>query len=260
MYDFSNYKTFKELFRYLYYKKMSVNDAEMEQSEFDAKLNALNKYSPKGEKYFKTKNKLLNNAENFYKGIKKIIEGFKKGIFLLKSDGEFEQQTSEESGAAAFNEGVKIKEADINNELLKYFFTFEKLNKIESPSDMLQYLYMAKDRKENTNLVKSLNKALKDLEEEIVNMSDEEKKSKKPEKIVEIVKEILNFNEQIQIGKGLKIITPSQMLSRLPTSLAQLQAGNNSEKLKNEIRQLLYSLYRSKNMTKQVYNNLIKYI
>ena len=54
-----------------------------------------------------------------------------------------------------------------------------------------------------------------------------------------------------QQGKGIKILTPNQMLSRLPISLAQLQAGNNSEKLKNEIRQLLYSLYRSKNMTKQ---------
>ena len=50
------------------------------------------------------------------------------------------------------------------------------------------------------------------------------------------------------------------MLSRLPITLAQLKAGNNSKKLKNEIRQLLYSLYGSKNMTKQVYNNLIKYI
>ena len=50
------------------------------------------------------------------------------------------------------------------------------------------------------------------------------------------------------------------MLNRLPIALAQLQAGNNSNKLKNEIRQLLYSLYRSKNMTKQVYNNLIKHI
>ena len=48
------------------------------------------------------------------------------------------------------------------------------------------------------------------------------------------------------------------MLSRLPISLAQLKAGNNSEKLKNEIRQLLYRLYHSKNMTKQVCNNLIK--
>ena len=49
------------------------------------------------------------------------------------------------------------------------------------------------------------------------------------------------------------------MFSRLPIALAQLQAGNNSNKLKNEIRQLLYSLYRSKNMTKQVYNNLMNY-
>ena len=47
-----------------------------------------------------------------------------------------------------------------------------------------------------------------------------------------------------QQGEGLKILTPNQMLSRLPISLAQLKAGNNSEKLKNEIRQLLYSLYR----------------
>ena len=53
-----------------------------------------------------------------------------------------------------------------------------------------------------------------------------------------------------QQGKGIKILTPNQMLSRLPISLAQLEAGNNSNKLKNEIRQLLYSLYRSKNMTK----------
>ena len=49
-----------------------------------------------------------------------------------------------------------------------------------------------------------------------------------------------------QQGKGLKILTPNQMLSRLPISLAQLNAGNDSEKLRNEIRQLLYSLYRSK--------------
>ena len=91
-------------------------------------------------------------------------------------------------------------------------------------------------------------------------MSKEERKIEKPDNRVEIVEEILKFNEQNQKGQGLKTLTPSQMLSRLPISLAQLKAGNNSEKLKNEIRQLLYSLYRSKNMTKQVYNNLIKYI
>ena len=64
-------------------------------------------------------------------------------------------------------------------------------------------------------------------------------------------------NEQ---GQGLKILTPNQMLGRLPISLAQLKAGNNSEKLKNEIRQLLYSLYRSKKLTKQLYKSLIDII
>ena len=61
-------------------------------------------------------------------------------------------------------------------------------------------------------------------------------------------------------GAGLKILTNKQMLNRLPILLAQIQAGNNSMKLKNEIRQILYSLYRSKVLTKTVYNNLIKSI
>ena len=88
-------------------------------------------------------------------------------------------------------------------------------------------------------------------------MSEAEKEIEDWESIVNIVEKILKFNKQNQQGEGIKILTPNQMLNRLPISLAQLQAGNNSEKLKNEIRQLLYSLYRSKNMTKQIYKSLI---
>ena len=62
-------------------------------------------------------------------------------------------------------------------------------------------------------------------------MSEEEKKIEKPNEIVNIDEEILKFNKQIQSGGGLKILTPNQMLSRLPITLAQLKAGNNSEKL-----------------------------
>ena len=61
-------------------------------------------------------------------------------------------------------------------------------------------------------------------------------------------------------GSGLKILTNKQMLNRLPILLAQRKAGNNSKSLKNEIRQILYSLYRSKVLTKSVYNNFIKSI
>ena len=79
-------------------------------------------------------------------------------------------------------------------------------------------------------------------------MSEREKKIQKPNEIVIIVEDIRG---------GLKILTPSQMLSRLPITLAQWKAGNNSQKLQNEIRQLSYSLYRWKKLTKIIYNNLI---
>ena len=124
---------------------------------------------------------------------------------------------------------------------------------LEKPILMYKVLYETNnDKEKNSKLVEIFNSGLKDLEEEIKNMSKRKIKNEKPHNIVKVVKKILDFNEHSQKGKGLKILTPNQMFSRLPIALAQLQAGNNSNKLKNEIRQLLYSLYRSKNMTKQV--------
>ena len=65
---------------------------------------------------------------------------------------------------------------------------------------------------------------------------------------------------QAKNGTGLKILTPEQMLQRLPIALAQIKAGNNSESLLNEIRQIVYSLYQSKEVPKKGYNNIIKSI
>ena len=73
-------------------------------------------------------------------------------------------------------------------------------------------------------------------------------------------KKFLEFNRQNQEGQGLKILTPDQLISRLPITVAQLKARNNAEKLNNEIRQLLYSVYRSKKFKKSVYHNLINTI
>ena len=68
-----------------------------------------------------------------------------------------------------------------------------------------------------------------------------------------------NYNVRNNETKGtrLKILTPKQMFQRLPIALAQIKAGNNSESLSNEIRQIVYSLYQ---ITKKVYNNIIKSI
>ena len=91
-------------------------------------------------------------------------------------------------------------------------------------------------------------------------LKDDLLKTAENEKIIDIVERILELNSEKQLGLGLNILTPNQMLSRLPISLAQFKAGNNSEKLKNKIRQLLYSSYRSKKLTKQLYKSLVDII
>ena len=126
---------------------------------------------------------------------------------------------------------------------------------------MLKTLYTTNDnKKKNSKIVNVIKSWLSDLKNEIENISEEEKEIEKPNEIVNIVEEILEFKKQKQEGKRLKILISDQMLSRLPITLAQLKAGNNSEKLKNKIRQLLYSLYRSKKLTKQLYTSLIEII
>ena len=89
---------------------------------------------------------------------------------------------------------------------------------------------------------------------------------KKMRRYAKGLKDIVDFyypksgSDTSKKGEGLKILTNKEMLNRLPISFAQIEAGNNSNKLKNETRQILYSLYRSKALTKTVYNKLIKSI
>ena len=84
-------------------------------------------------------------------------------------------------------------------------------------------------------------------------------KTKIQKKYSILLKKFLDFNTQ-QKGKGLKILTPKQILQRLPISLAQVKAGNTSENLLNEIRQIMYSLYQAKKITKKLYSNIMNSI
>ena len=125
---------------------------------------------------------------------------------------------------------------------------------------MLKNLYRINDKYKSNDSVNVIKSGLSDLKNEIIYISEEEKEIEKSNEIIDIVEEILEFNKQNQQGQGLKILTPNQMLSRLSITLAQLKAGNNSEKLQNEISQLFYSLYKSKKLTKQLYKSLVDII
>ena len=125
---------------------------------------------------------------------------------------------------------------------------------------MLKYLPSLKTTDNYNQATSLIEENCTDFKDEVEIMSEGDKKNKGV-KILNIIENILNFTlKERKIGQGLKILTPNQMLSRLPITLAQLEAGNNSEKLKNEIRQLLYLLYRSKKLTKHLYKSLIDII
>ena len=167
-----------------------------------------------------------------------------------------------------------------------------KINKSNAASNFKKLKQKVKNDKLKHDLVKHLEKSLfgEDLEsiepEEKYQESVGERVKTRPRKISKATADYLEYEKEHTKGQkrfsddydsngwssgsgnvvskskgtGLEILTDKQMLNRFHILLAQIQAGNNSIKLKNEIRQILYSLYRSKALTKTVYNNLIKSI
>ena len=150
-----------------------------------------------------------------------------------------------------FNKLILKNKNSRNNDLFKKHFSYHKL------TGMLKAVYDIKNTKKNNESANLIKSELSDLKNEIEEMSENEIKTEQPNAIVNVVEKIVDFNNQNQTGQGLKVLTPDQMLSRLPITLAQLQAVNNSEKLKNQIKQLLYSMYRSKKLTEIIYKHLI---
>ena len=196
------------------------------------------------------KNRVLESARKLSDARDEIINLFEKGTFPYKDntfktkEKEWEKESEEESEEESekerfkkFLEYIENESKDINYDLFKDYFD------VLVPSALAKKLYETKNKNKNNELVELINFRWSNLKDEIEKMTENEIKTEKPHKILEIVKEILDFNKKNrkQQGLGLKILTPNQMLSRLPITLAQLKAGNNSEKLKNEIRQLLYS-------------------
>ena len=188
-----------------------------------------------------------------------IIKAFKNGIFPYIDNKVEKESEEEESKEKKLDENEFLKNIEDESKAFNYEL-FEKHFNNVVPSALAKKLFETKDKKKNNDLVKLIKSGLHDLKNEIKEMSEEEIEIEKPDKILRIVEKILDFNKKIQLGGALKILTPNQMLSRLPITLAQSKAGNNSEKLKNKTRQLLYSFQISKKLTKQLYKSLIDII
>ena len=156
----------------------------------------------------------------------------------------------------------------------KYTYDFRILNPIRTFGEDIYNgkITLEEADKDQSNLADEINDFIKTTKPR----NNEKKQEKKI--VTKNLRNFLNAREMVlngfkskifltkSIGTGilntdnskLKILTPKQMFQRLPIALAQVKAGNNSEKLLNEIRQILYSLYQAKEITKKAYNNLMK--
>ena len=139
-YDFSDYRTFKELFKNVYYKKITIEEGEREQNQFNAIMGVLKNYTQRNNKYIEAKNKILNNVKKFYEVKEKIIKGFKDEIFPFNYDEAYEEQMrferEEEINNIRNKNGpidygklmrkIGFKERNINSGLVKKnFFTYD---------------------------------------------------------------------------------------------------------------------------------------
>ena len=193
-----------------------------------------------------TKNNIISKNEKFYDAPKKSEESISEKL-EQKSDQSVPKWVQVPKDRFDF---IKLK---INTNKNLTSMIDNKRYTLNDASELVNQIAEQKIGKNNTtkeynNLV---NKA-----EQIAELRSTEYRQKML-KIFNYLGEIFNGPTE---GKGLRILTPNQMLSRLPITLAQLKARNNSEKFKNEIRQLLYSLYRSKKFPKQLYKSLIDII
>ena len=198
--------------------------------------------------------------------MEKNIYRFKNGILLLfkkddmKTDSGDQKpdilDTSEETKSNDFLKQVKEEKRNMDMDLFGEQFGYK------TPDEMLQIFKNLKNRADNNFSEANLTEYSSERFGNRVKKMTENVYKNEGKKILRIINKILdfNFNEQKQKGQGIKILTLNQMLSRLPIYLAQLKAGSNSEKLKNEIKQLLYSLYRSTKLTKNIYKSLIDII
>ena len=170
-------------------------------------------------------------------------------MFPFSSSGqEFEYENKYKERGSPINELKNL----IDKKKKRTKWRIQKCFGVLDLDTMLEDVNNTKNMNKNEDLVNAIKSGLVNFKNEIAEMSEDEKEIKRPDELLNIAGKVLDYNNESQEGE-LKLLALNQILSRLPISLTQLQAWNNSQKFKNEIRQLLYSLYCSKKINQ---NNL----
>ena len=236
-----------------------IEEAEAIQEEFDAVYGALEKYKPKKEPYIGKRNKLLINAKNFYDGREIIINAFKNEMFPMTPTGFSDEEESprdeykkekKEGRLPTIQEEEALGKIAVVDDILetglvkKYFKNDSLTDMFEQLRNLVKNQSKISSKKIKMTLIEA---GIEKLKKDMGNMSENEIKNKRLDVLANFIEEILigdrmnymppledeDSAAQRQQGQGLKILTPKQMITRLPILLAKLKAGNNSQKLNN---------------------------
>ena len=186
-----------------YRNKSLLTDAENKQNKIKTLLNKLRKYNPAKLKNIKAKEKTLNAAEKLLNNRQEAIDAFKTGIYPY-IDGfqikESEEELKEESkdDLQKFIEYIKNESKRINYDLFKNYINFIV------PRALVKQLYKTKNKNKNNALVEQIKKRWSNLKDEAEKISDDEKEIEQPDRILKIVKEILDLikrlkNNEVQV-------------------------------------------------------------
>ena len=225
---------------------------------------AYNKKSKEKSK-FASINSILKNTEKFAKALGLFLKLIRKNYIVCPNNND---DTNKNNWLCDVADITWMNDGDLFNEIandltsesvnLSYDDELDAIKKFvqdiseEKIKSLKTAAYNFKILKTKVNNKEYINNYMQRLEQAL--FGDNLENIKQPVFDESIAERVKRKNQ----GSGLKILTPKQMLSRLPILLAEIQAGNNSKQLKNEVRQLIYSLYTSKQLSKKLYNILIK--
>ena len=282
-FKFGDFMSLGNLAENIYNGNISLDAAKQKQRKMENMLEDFINYNAVKDTYKNQKANVNLNAREFYKGRREILIAFEENMFPLPKPyvfGENEWKERDLSNEKLMPKTFKLSFlekydhtplSEKENELLDRDSGYRNIDELV---DAFNNTKTSEELDELFNKISNKSSTLKKLVKIVPNITEK----KRIDNVIKGVEFTLDYAASLGYiysdskldspdsdfsnpkGSALKILTPNQMLSRLPISLAQLKAGNNSEKLKNEIRQLLYSLYRSKKLTKQLYKSLIDII
>ena len=198
-FPFNEYRSLIELFKAIYYRSLSIKDAESKQDEFMSIFNALEKYRPRNLDYVTARKNLLINAKKIYDGREMIINVFKDKIFPLNpEEGLFEDEDvhrgdedndEDENNLDDLDRAVVINDEMIDKELFKQYFDYESLN------EMPENLYTKEGTPSNKTTADMIRNKLSNFRRNVIRMTPEEIAAERPFKTMNTVARILDFNK-----------------------------------------------------------------